>query len=125
MIKVDIINEVARAADITKVKAEVAVEAVLEAMWEEGENMGDNAVAARVLTAAGLDGPAIIEKTQDPAIKAKLIENTDAAVELLVRRGAVIEREGGKRIELPPESMELMVYYANSLFLPPRPEPSE
>jgi DNA-binding protein HU-beta len=32
MIKVDIINEVARAADITKVKAEVAVEAVLEAM---------------------------------------------------------------------------------------------
>ena len=32
MIKVDIINEVAKAADITKVKAEVAVEAVLEAM---------------------------------------------------------------------------------------------
>src|SRR5687768_6742759 len=32
MIKVDIINEVSRAADITKVKAEVAVEAVLEAM---------------------------------------------------------------------------------------------
>jgi DNA-binding protein HU-beta len=32
MIKVDIINEVARAADITKVKAEVAVEALLDAM---------------------------------------------------------------------------------------------
>ncbi len=32
MIKVDIINEVSKAADITKVKAEVAVEAVLEAM---------------------------------------------------------------------------------------------
>jgi DNA-binding protein HU-beta len=32
MIKVDIINEVAKAADITKVRAEVAVEAVLEAM---------------------------------------------------------------------------------------------
>ena len=32
MIKVDIINEVCKAADITKVKAEVAVEAVLEAM---------------------------------------------------------------------------------------------
>ena len=32
MIKVDIINEVSQAADITKVKAEVAVEAVLEAM---------------------------------------------------------------------------------------------
>ena len=32
MIKVDIINEVAKAADITKVRAEVAVEAVLDAM---------------------------------------------------------------------------------------------
>jgi len=32
MIKVDIINEVSRAADITKVKAEVAVEALLDAM---------------------------------------------------------------------------------------------
>jgi DNA-binding protein HU-beta len=32
MIKVDIINEVSRAADITKVRAEVAVEALLDAM---------------------------------------------------------------------------------------------
>jgi DNA-binding protein HU-beta len=32
MIKVDIINDVAKAADITKVRAEVAVEALLEAM---------------------------------------------------------------------------------------------
>jgi DNA-binding protein HU-beta len=34
MIKVDIINEVATVADITKVKAEVAVEAEFEAMRE-------------------------------------------------------------------------------------------
>ena len=34
MIKVDIINEVATVADITKVKAEVAVEDVFEAMRE-------------------------------------------------------------------------------------------
>ena len=46
-----------------------------EAMWEEGENMGDNDVAASVLSAAGLDGQAIVEKTQDPDIKAKLIAN--------------------------------------------------
>ena len=32
MIKVDIVNEVSRIADITKVKAEVAVDAVFEAM---------------------------------------------------------------------------------------------
>ena len=34
MIKVDIINELAQAADITKVKAVVAVEAVLDALKE-------------------------------------------------------------------------------------------
>jgi DNA-binding protein HU-beta len=32
MIKVDIVNEVSRAADITKVKAELAVDAVFDAM---------------------------------------------------------------------------------------------
>ena len=32
MIKVDIVNEVSKIADITKVKAEVAVDAVFEAM---------------------------------------------------------------------------------------------
>ena len=32
MIKVDIVNEVSKTADITKVKAEVAVDAVLDAM---------------------------------------------------------------------------------------------
>jgi len=32
MIKVDIVNEVARTADITKVKAELAVDAVFDAM---------------------------------------------------------------------------------------------
>lgn len=57
------------------------IETVLSAMWENGENMGDNEVTERVLTAAGFDGKGIIEKTQDPAIKAKLIENTSAAVE--------------------------------------------
>jgi DNA-binding protein HU-beta len=34
MIKVDIINELAQAADITKVKAVIAVEAVLQALKE-------------------------------------------------------------------------------------------
>lgn len=56
------------------------IEAVLKAMWEDGENMAENDVAVRVLNAAGFDGQAIIEKTQDPAIKKKLIDNTEAAV---------------------------------------------
>jgi 2-hydroxychromene-2-carboxylate isomerase len=57
------------------------IEAVLKAMWEREENMADTDVTVRVLTEAGLDGKTIIEKTQDPTVKAKLIENTNAAVE--------------------------------------------
>ena len=57
------------------------IDAVLTAMWENEENMGDADVVARVLTAAGFDGAAIVEKTQDPAVKQKLMDNTSAAVE--------------------------------------------
>jgi 2-hydroxychromene-2-carboxylate isomerase len=57
------------------------IEAVLKAMWEREENMADTDVTVHVLTEAGLDGKTIIEKTQDPTVKAKLIENTNAAVE--------------------------------------------
>lgn len=60
---------------------EAYIEAVIKAMWEDGENMGDAEVVADVLTRAGFDGKAIVEQTQDPAIKGKLIDNTAAAVE--------------------------------------------
>jgi DNA-binding protein HU-beta len=45
MIKVDIVNEVSKVADITKVKAEVAVDAVFDAMrlsMQRGERIGRN-----------------------------------------------------------------------------------
>ena len=58
MIKVDIINEVSRAADITKVKAEVAVEAVLDAM---GGTSGTSSITStrslRARSSAGSAGP--------------------------------------------------------------------
>ena len=57
------------------------IDAVLKAMWEDGENMGDAEVIADVLNKAGLDGAAIVAKTQDADVKAKLVENTSAAVE--------------------------------------------
>lgn len=56
------------------------LETVLAAMWEEGEKMDDPAVVARVLSAAGLDGQALLAATQDPEVKAELIANTEAAV---------------------------------------------
>jgi 2-hydroxychromene-2-carboxylate isomerase len=56
------------------------LETVLAAMWEQGEKMDDPAVVARVLSAAGLDAPALLAATQDPEVKAELIANTEAAV---------------------------------------------
>ncbi|MEQ8827224.1 MAG: 2-hydroxychromene-2-carboxylate isomerase [Parvibaculum sp.] len=57
------------------------VEAVFRAMWEDNRKMDDPGTVTAVLDAAGLDGRALVEATQDPAIKQKLIENTEASVE--------------------------------------------
>ena len=59
---------------------EAYVAAVLAGMWEDGEKMDDPEVFVRVLNAAGLDGEAILERTQDDAVKAELVANTEAAV---------------------------------------------
>src|SRR3546814_4486918 len=56
------------------------VDAVNRAMWEEGLKMDDLEVIATFLSANGFDGPALLTRTQEPAIKAKLAANTEAAV---------------------------------------------
>jgi len=43
--------------------------------------LDDPDVYVGAMTKAGLDGVSLLERTQDPAVKAKLAENTDAAVE--------------------------------------------
>jgi len=57
------------------------MEAVLKAMWEDGQKMDDPQVAARVLSEAGLDAKAILEATQDAEVKAELMANTERAAE--------------------------------------------
>jgi 2-hydroxychromene-2-carboxylate isomerase len=57
------------------------IEAVMHHMWEEPKNMSDPETAATVLLESGFDGHALLERTQDAAVKAKLIANTNAAVE--------------------------------------------
>lgn len=56
------------------------VEAVLRAMWEEGLKMDDPDVVATFLSANSFDGPALLARTQEDGIKAKLVANTEAAV---------------------------------------------
>jgi 2-hydroxychromene-2-carboxylate isomerase len=57
------------------------VEAVLAGFWERGLPMGDPSVLAQVLTEAGLDAERLLTLAQTDAVKAKLADNTAAAVE--------------------------------------------
>jgi 2-hydroxychromene-2-carboxylate isomerase len=57
------------------------VEAAFHHMWVEPKKMDDPEVAARALSASGLDAAKLFARAQDPEVKAKLIENTQSAVE--------------------------------------------
>lgn len=50
-------------------------------MWEDGLKVDDPEVFAEAWSNHGFDGAALLEGTQDPEIKGKLIENTNLAVE--------------------------------------------
>ena len=56
------------------------VDAVYRAMWVDGRKMDDPEVVKSALAAAGLPAERLLALTQDPDVKAKLIENTEAAV---------------------------------------------
>ncbi len=57
------------------------VEAAFHHMWVEPKKMDDLEVAAQALSASGLDGAKLLARGQEPEVKAKLIENTQSAVE--------------------------------------------
>jgi 2-hydroxychromene-2-carboxylate isomerase len=57
---------------------------VFRAMWEQGQNIADEAVLRAVLVAGGLDADALLARSQLPEVKQALIQNTEEAV----RRGA-------------------------------------
>ena len=57
------------------------VEAAFHHMWSEPKKMDDPEVAIKALTASGLDGAKLLARAQEPEVKARLIENTQSAVE--------------------------------------------
>ncbi|WOH66448.1 2-hydroxychromene-2-carboxylate isomerase [Bradyrhizobium sp. BWA-3-5] len=57
------------------------VEAAFHHMWVEPKKMDDPEVAAKALAASGLDAGKLLTRAQDADVKAKLIENTQSAVE--------------------------------------------
>lgn len=59
---------------------EAYVEATFHHMWVEPKKMDDPEVAVQALTESGLDGARLLQRGQEPDIKNKLLENTQAAV---------------------------------------------
>ena len=57
------------------------VDAAFHHMWGEPKKMDDPEVAMKAFTASGLDAAKLFARAQDADVKAKLIENTQNAVE--------------------------------------------
>ncbi|MDO9127303.1 2-hydroxychromene-2-carboxylate isomerase [Parvibaculum sp.] len=53
---------------------------VAAAMWEDSKKMDDADVIKAVLDAGGIDGAHILARIQEPDVKAKLVANTEDAV---------------------------------------------
>jgi 2-hydroxychromene-2-carboxylate isomerase len=60
---------------------EAYVEAAFHHMWREPKKMDDLEVAVKALNSSGLDGAKLLARAQEGDVKAKLIENTQSAVE--------------------------------------------
>ncbi|XIA65645.1 2-hydroxychromene-2-carboxylate isomerase [Bradyrhizobium sp. TZ2] len=57
------------------------VEAAFHHMWVEPKKMDDPDVAMKALSSSGLDAAKLLARSQDADVKAKLIANTQSAVE--------------------------------------------
>jgi 2-hydroxychromene-2-carboxylate isomerase len=56
------------------------VEIVFHHMWEEPQKMDNPDVIRTALDASGLDGARMVERIQDPAVKERLLRNTEQSV---------------------------------------------
>jgi len=57
------------------------VEAAFHHMWREPKKMDDPEIAIAALNASGLDGARLLTRGQEPEVKAKLVANTQYAVD--------------------------------------------
>ena len=57
------------------------IDALFDAVWVDGKDLGDLEVVKSVLEGAGINVEQVLNSIQDPAIKSALIANTEEAVE--------------------------------------------
>jgi 2-hydroxychromene-2-carboxylate isomerase len=55
-------------------------DAVFRHVWEQGRKMDDAEVIGAALDAAGLDGTRTLQRIQEPAVKDRLLKNTEGSV---------------------------------------------
>lgn len=87
-----------------------AIHAIYRAVWAQDLDVGDPAVLARVLSEAGFDGAALVEGTNNPAVKDELKSNTDQAVARGVF-GAPTMFLDGKRMFWGHDRLPLLEHY--------------
>ena len=108
MIKVDIVNEVSKIADITKVKAEVAVDAVFDAMrlsMQRGERIelrGFGSFRLRQREPRKGRNPKTGDKVDVPPKKVPYFKPGKELKELINKDG-VVTGAGAEPSEAPPE----------------------
>tara|TARA_R110000824_G_scaffold209_12_gene1064 strand:- start:6775 stop:7374 length:600 start_codon:yes stop_codon:yes gene_type:complete len=61
-------------------KRAVFIETLLPPIWEQGLDVTDGEMLGKILQGGGFDAAALLARTQDPAIKQALIDNTENAV---------------------------------------------
>ena len=61
------------------IAAPACTEAVYDAVWSAGRDVGDPAVLGRVLDEAGFDSAGLLARASEPAVKGQLRENTERA----------------------------------------------
>ncbi len=57
------------------------IDTLLPPIWEQGLDVTDGDTLAKILHNGGFDGQGLLTMTQDPAVKQRLIDNTENAVE--------------------------------------------
>ncbi len=57
------------------------IDTLLPAIWEQGLDVADADALGKIIQDGGFDAQALFARTQDPAIKQALIDNTEKAVE--------------------------------------------
>jgi 2-hydroxychromene-2-carboxylate isomerase len=54
--------------------------ALMDGAWAHGLDLTDPAVLARLAGECGLDGPGVSSRADDPAVKSRLVAETEAAI---------------------------------------------